>query len=80
MENQRLDENQLILYQPDSTVRIEVRLEDDTVWLTQAQLIELFDSSKPNISEHLRNIFASGELDKTATVRKNRTVELSRNP
>ncbi|MDE5609717.1 MAG: virulence RhuM family protein, partial [Bacteroidales bacterium] len=74
-----MTEGQIILYQPNSTVRIEVRLEDDTVWLTQAQLIELFDSSKPNISEHLKNIFTSGELDKTATVRKNRTVQIEGN-
>ena len=79
LEKERLTEGQIILYQPNSTVRIEVRLEDDTVWLTQAQLIELFDSSKPNISEHLKNIFTSGELDKTATVRKNRTVQIEGN-
>lgn len=66
--------NEIILYQPDSSVKLEVRLEDETVWLNQAQIVELFASSKANISEHIKNIFDSGELTKEATVRKFRTV------
>ncbi len=66
--------NEIILYQPEASVNIEVRLEDETVWLTQAQIVELFASSKANISEHLKHIFDSGELIKEATVRKFRTV------
>jgi prophage maintenance system killer protein len=54
--------------------QIEVKFEADTVWLTQVQLVTLFRSSKANISEHLSNIFKSGELDPEATVRKFRTV------
>jgi prophage maintenance system killer protein len=54
--------------------QIEVKFEADTVWLTQVQLVTLFRSSKANISEHLSNIFKSGELDAEATVRKFRTV------
>ena len=52
---------EIILYQPDSEVRLEVRLEDETVWLTQAQIVELFQSSKANISEHIKNIYESKE-------------------
>ena len=67
-------ENEIILYQPDETLALQVRVEDETVWLSQAQIVELFNSSKANISEHLKHIFNSGELSKDATVRKFRTV------
>lgn len=66
--------NEIILYQPDSTVSLEVIVEDETVWLTQAQIVELFQSSKANISEHLKHIFDSNELLRDSTVRKFRTV------
>lgn len=66
--------NEIILYQPDETLAIDVRVEDESVWLTQGQIVELFTSSKANISEHLKHIFDSGELDRTATVRNFRTV------
>ena len=66
--------NEIVLYQPDHTLALDVRVEDESVWLTQAQIVELFNSSKANISEHLKRIFESGELDKEATVRKFRTV------
>jgi hypothetical protein len=66
---------EVILYQrDDGTPVIEVRLEGDTVWVTQGQLVELFQSSKANISEHIANIFAEGELAPDATVRDFRTV------
>lgn len=54
--------NEIILYQPDSTVKLEVRLENDTVWLTQQQIAGLFGVKQPAISKHLKNIFESGEL------------------
>lgn len=69
-----LDNNEIILYQPDDTLTLNVRVEDESVWLTQTQIVELFSSSKANISEHLKHIFESGELEKEATVRKFRTV------
>ena len=50
-----MEQGEIILYQPDEAVKLEVRLEDETVWLTQAQLVELFQSSKANISEHIKN-------------------------
>ncbi|WP_301198443.1 RhuM family protein [Bacteroides acidifaciens] len=55
-------ENEIIIYQPDSTVKLEVRLENDTVWLTQQQIADLFGVKQPAISKHLKNIFESGEL------------------
>ena len=70
------DRNEIILYQPDSTLSLDVRVENETVWLSQAQIVELFASSKANVSEHIKNIFASNELSKEATVRKFRTVRI----
>lgn len=67
-------ENEIIIYQPDENLKLDVRVEDESVWLTQSQIVELFDSSKANISEHLKHIFDSGELAKEATVRNFRTV------
>jgi hypothetical protein len=69
-------ENQIQIFQGiDNKINVEVRFEEETVWLTQGQLIELFDSSKANISEHIKSIFQSNELDESATVRKFRTVQ-----
>ncbi len=59
----------------DKHIQIDVKFENDTVWLNQAQIVELFNSSKSNISEHITSIYSSGELKKKATVRKFRTVE-----
>ena len=53
---------EIVLYQPDESTRLEVRLEDDTVWLTQAQMSELFQTTRNNITLHIRNIFNEGEL------------------
>ena len=53
---------EIVLYQPDETIRLEVRMEGDTVWLTQQQIADLFCVKQPAISKHLKNIFASGEL------------------
>lgn len=65
----------IIIYQTaDNQTAVEVRFEEETVWLTQTQIVELFHSSKANISEHLKSIFASNELVREATVRKFRTV------
>ena len=68
--------NEIIIYQSeDFSTSVEVRLEEETVWLTQVQIVELFNSSKANISEHIKNIFSSNELDELSTVRKIRTVQ-----
>ena len=68
------DDSQIVLYQPDESISLQVKIEEDTVWLTQAQMVELFGSSKANISEHITNIYQQGELVQSATVRKFRTV------
>ena len=67
-------QNQIVVYQPNETVRLDVRLENETVWLTQAQLCDLFGVVKSNVSYHLKNIFGTNELDYGATVQKIRTV------
>ena len=60
---QTTPQGEIILYQPDETVRLEVRLEDDTVWLTQAQMAELFNKDQSVIARHIGNIFREGELE-----------------
>ena len=66
---------EVIFYQTeDGLTHIDVKLEDETVWLTQDQLVELYQSSKSNISEHIKHIFEEGELTKEAVVRKFRTT------
>ena len=57
------ENNEIVLYQPDDTLKLEVRLENDTVWLTQQQIADLFGTKRPAITKHLSNIFKSGELD-----------------
>ena len=70
-------QGEVIIYQTDEgDTKIDVRFVDETVWLTQAQLVELFQSSKANISEHIKNIYDEGELDEESTVRKFRTVQI----
>lgn len=75
---ENIQKGEVILYQPNETVRLEVRLENETVWLTQQQMVLLFESSKGNISDHLKNIFEQKELDYNSTVRKIRTVQKER--
>ena len=68
-------ENKLILYKDDEgKLSVNTLFADEDVWLTQAQLVEIYKSSKSNISEHLRNIFNDNELDKDSVVRKFRTT------
>ncbi|MCL2848644.1 MAG: virulence RhuM family protein [Micrococcales bacterium] len=69
--------SEILLYQRDADglPAISVRLDGETVWLTQAQMVDLFRSSKANVSEHIRHVFDEGELEQEATVRKFRTVQ-----
>ena len=68
--------NEIIIYQPaDGVSEIRVYVQSETVWLGQSQLVELFQSSKANISEHIKHIFAEGELDRNQVVRNFRTVQ-----
>jgi hypothetical protein len=67
--------NEIIIYESDDgKPQISVRVENETVWLTQAQLVELFHSSKANVSEHIKHIFEEGELEQNSVVRKFRTT------
>ena len=67
--------SEIIIYESDDgKPQISVRVENETVWLTQAQLVELFHSSKANVSEHIKHIFEEGELEQNSVVRKFRTT------
>jgi len=66
-----MEENQIVIYQTeDGQTQIDVRLENDTVWLTQAQMAALFDKTPQNITMHIRNAYNEGELDKSATCKE----------
>jgi len=70
-----MEENKIIIYQTeDGQTQIDVRLENETVWLTQAQMAELFQSSRTNILEHIQHIYEDEELEETPTCRKFRQV------
>ena len=61
------EQNQIILYQPNDTISLEVRLDNDTIWLTQSQIAELFGTKRPAITKHINNIYASEELNSEST-------------
>ena len=64
------EENKIILYQDDNEItRVSVRFADEDLWLTQNQLADIYQTSKSNVSEHIKHIFEDGELDKTVVVR-----------
>ncbi|MFT0496813.1 virulence RhuM family protein [Bacteroides thetaiotaomicron] len=62
-----MEQGEIILYQPDEAIRLEVRMENETVWLTQEQIANLFGTKRPAITKHLNNIYNSGELDVDST-------------
>lgn len=64
---EEIQKGEVILYQPNETVKLEVRLENDTVWLTQQQIADLFGTKRPAITKHLKNIYSSGELTEQST-------------
>ena len=67
-------ENLILFKTDDGQIKLDVKLDGETVWLTQAQMVELYQSSKANVSEHIKHIFAEGELSKNSVVRKFRTT------
>jgi len=74
-------DTQCLLYQTtDGHIRIETRLQDETVWLTQGQMSELFDKSKSTINEHIKNIFSEGELVEHEVIKKFGNSEFSTKP
>ena len=73
--NMETDKGQILLYQtPDGESRIEVRLQDETVWLSLDQMAELFQRNKSTISRHIKNVFEEGELNKEVVVAKYATT------
>ncbi len=74
-DNLNIIDSEIIIYQTeDGKTKIDVKFEDETVWLTQAQLCELYQISKSNISEHIKHIFEDEELEEKAVVRNFRTT------
>ena len=70
------NETQLVIYQtPNGETQLDVTVRGETIWLTQRQIADLFGTKVPAISKHLKNIFASGELDRDATISKMETVQ-----
>lgn len=77
MSDQALPDSEIILYQTeDGRTRIQCRLEDETLWLTQAQMAELFETTPQNVTLHLKSIFAEGELVESATCKDYLQVRL----
>lgn len=75
-----MNNENIIVYQgDDGSLHIDVKLEDDTVWLTQKQMAELYQTSRSNVVEHIKNIYADGELDENSTCRKFRQVRIEGN-
>ena len=73
--NKDNNQGEIVIYQTDNgDTKIDVRFVDETVWLTQAQLCELYQTSKSNVNEHIKNIFEEGELEENSVVRKFRTT------
>jgi hypothetical protein len=72
-ENEKKGE--IVIYQPEGEIRLEVRVENETVWLTQLQMAELFNATKQNVSQHIANIFKEGELTQDRTVKEYLTVQ-----
>ncbi len=71
-----LNKGEIVIYTAkDGSISVNARLEDETIWLTQDMIVKLFNSSKANVSEHIKHIFEEDELDKDSTVRKFRTVQ-----
>jgi len=65
-----MNNSEIIIYQnPDGNIKIDVRLEDETVWLTQAQMAELFGKGRTTVTEHIQNVFKEGELDENSVCR-----------
>ena len=74
-----MNAGEIILYQPDNSIRLEVRMENETVWLTQAQMAMLFGCSQDNIGFHLKNLYAEGEIESRATTEEISVVRFEGN-
>ena len=70
MNNIDSNKGEIVMYQPDDTIRLEVRMGEETVWLTQQQMAELFDKDRTVIGRHIRNIYKEEELERNITCAK----------
>ena len=68
MTNMEPNKGEIVMYQPDETIRLEVRVENETVWLTQQQITDLFQRDRTVINRHINNVFKEGECDKESNV------------
>ncbi len=71
-----MKENNALIFNADNELEISVKLQDETVWLTQQQMCVLFDKAKSTVNEHIKNVFKEGELAESSTVRNFRTVQM----
>ena len=76
MEQNLEKTGEIVMYQPDETIRLEVRMSDETVWLTQAQMAELFQTDRTSIVRHVNNIYKTGELERESTCAKIAQVQI----
>ena len=77
MSNNESTKGEIVMYQPDETIRLEVRVESETVWLTQQQMAELFLTTKQNVSLHVNNIFKEDELTENSVVKESLTTRVT---
>ena len=76
MEQSLEQTGEIVMYQPDETIRLEVRMDNETVWLTQAQMAELFQTDRTSIVRHVNNIYKTGELERETTCAKIAQVQI----
>lgn len=75
MKKEKLNKGEIIIYKSKEGPKLEVRLEDESVWLTQKQMALLFDKGISTINEHINNIYKEGELKRESTIRKFRIIQ-----
>ena len=68
MNNIESNKGEIVMYQPDETIRLEVRMDEETVWLTQQQMAELFQKDQSVVARHINNAFKEGELDENSNM------------
>jgi len=79
MKKEDIKKGEIVIYKSKDGPKLEVRLDKETVWLTQKQMALLFDKEISTINEHIKNIYKEGELDEKSTIRKFRIVDFSSN-
>ena len=80
MKNKTLEKNKFLIYETDNTIKVEVMLQDENIWLTQEQISKLFNKAKSTINEHIKNIYFENELLEENTMRKFGNSEFSTKP